>query len=244
MFTLELPTGPGWRVERYQTDHCAGGKNFAARCFDYRPGSGPDHEHELLRFGDRPGDVDCSDLPATRRQLPELARSIHYFNRTYWRARGRDLGTAYHKHNTKRAGNDGRDHVYGCRHREFRIVVTFARQRLAEGIDPVRAAWEAGSTRLRPVLMTALAMIIGMLPMSLGLGEGGEQNAPLGRGVIGGLMIATVATLFFVPVVFSFLHRLRQHRRIQNPKRQIRRKVWLRLLLRLSHEIPYDYNDS
>jgi multidrug efflux pump subunit AcrB len=87
------------------------------------------------------------------------------------------------------------------------LVVTFARQRLADGIDPVRAAWEAGSTRLRPVLMTALAMIIGMLPMSLGLGEGGEQNAPLGRGVIGGLMIATVATLLFVPVVFSFLHR-------------------------------------
>src|SRR5438067_172644 len=87
------------------------------------------------------------------------------------------------------------------------LVVTFARQRLAEGIDPVRAAWEAGSTRLRPVLMTALAMIIGMLPMALGLGEGGEQNAPLGRGVIGGLMIATFATLLFVPVVFSLLHR-------------------------------------
>ena len=87
------------------------------------------------------------------------------------------------------------------------LVVTFARQRLAEGMDPVRAAWEAGSTRLRPVLMTALAMIIGMLPMALGLGEGGEQNAPLGRGVIGGLMIATFATLLFVPVVFSLLHR-------------------------------------
>ena len=87
------------------------------------------------------------------------------------------------------------------------LVVTFARQRLAEGMDPVRAAWEAGSTRLRPVLMTALAMIIGMLPMALGLGEGGEQNAPLGRGVIGGLIIATLATLLFVPVVFSLLHR-------------------------------------
>jgi len=87
------------------------------------------------------------------------------------------------------------------------LVVTFARQRLAEGMDSVRAAWEAGSTRLRPVLMTALAMIIGMLPMSLGLGEGGEQNAPLGRGVIGGLIIATFATLLFVPVVFSFFHR-------------------------------------
>jgi multidrug efflux pump subunit AcrB len=86
------------------------------------------------------------------------------------------------------------------------LVVTFARQRLAEGMDPLRAAWEAGGTRLRPVLMTALAMIIGMLPMALGLGEGGEQNAPLGRGVIGGLMVATVATLLFVPVVFSLLH--------------------------------------
>ena len=87
------------------------------------------------------------------------------------------------------------------------LVVTFARQRLAEGMDAVRAAWEAGSTRLRPVLMTALAMIIGMLPMSLGLGEGGEQNAPLGRGVIGGLVVATFTTLLFVPIVFSFFHR-------------------------------------
>jgi multidrug efflux pump subunit AcrB len=87
------------------------------------------------------------------------------------------------------------------------LVVTFARQQLNDGLDPIHAAWEAGTTRLRPVLMTALAMIIGMFPMALGLGEGGEQNAPLGRGVIGGLMIATVATLFFVPVVFSLLHR-------------------------------------
>ena len=87
------------------------------------------------------------------------------------------------------------------------LVVTFARQQLDDGLDPLHAAWEAGTTRLRPVLMTALAMIIGMLPMALGLGEGGEQNAPLGRGVIGGLMVATVATLLFVPVVFSLLHR-------------------------------------
>jgi multidrug efflux pump subunit AcrB len=73
-------------------------------------------------------------------------------------------------------------------------------------MTPLKAAWEAGTGRLRPVLMTALAMIIGMVPMALGLGEGGEQNAPLGRAVIGGLVIATVATLFFVPVVFSLLH--------------------------------------
>lgn len=87
------------------------------------------------------------------------------------------------------------------------LVVTFARQNLAEGRDPIRAAWEAGSGRLRPVLMTAAAMTIGMVPMALGLGDGGEQNAPLGRAVIGGLLLATVATLFFVPVVFSLLHR-------------------------------------
>ncbi len=87
------------------------------------------------------------------------------------------------------------------------LVVTFARENLQRGLAPVAAAMEAGVGRIRPVLMTALAMVIGMLPMSLGIGEGGEQNAPLGRAVIGGLVFATVATLFFVPVVFSFMHR-------------------------------------
>src|SRR6266436_3032326 len=87
------------------------------------------------------------------------------------------------------------------------LVVTFARTHLQEGMAPLKAAWEAGTGRLRPVIMTAAAMIIGMVPMALGLGEGGEQNAPLGRAVIGGLVLATVATLFFVPVVFSVLHR-------------------------------------
>jgi multidrug efflux pump subunit AcrB len=87
------------------------------------------------------------------------------------------------------------------------LVVTFARTHLQEGMDSVKAAFEAGTGRLRPVIMTAAAMIIGMFPMALGLGEGGEQNAPLGRAVIGGLMLATVATLLFVPVVFSLLHR-------------------------------------
>jgi CzcA family heavy metal efflux pump len=86
------------------------------------------------------------------------------------------------------------------------LVVTFARERLAEHGDAARAAIEAGFTRFRPVLMTALAMIIGMVPMSLGLGDGGEQNAPLGRAVIGGLLLATVATLVFVPTVFALLH--------------------------------------
>jgi multidrug efflux pump subunit AcrB len=87
------------------------------------------------------------------------------------------------------------------------LVVSFARERLAEHGDPILAAIESGYVRIRPVLMTALAMIIGMAPMALGLGEGGEQNAPLGRAVIGGLIFATAATLFIVPVVFSLMHR-------------------------------------
>ena len=87
------------------------------------------------------------------------------------------------------------------------LLISFAREGLATGLDSATAALEAGFTRLRPVLMTALAMIIGMVPMAFALGEGGEQNAPLGRAVIGGLTVATIATLFFVPTVFSVLHR-------------------------------------
>ena len=86
------------------------------------------------------------------------------------------------------------------------LIVTFARMAVDEGKNALEAALEAGATRLRPVVMTALAMIIGMLPMSLGIGEGAEQNAPLGRAVIGGLLFATVATLFFVPIVFAMIH--------------------------------------
>jgi multidrug efflux pump subunit AcrB len=86
------------------------------------------------------------------------------------------------------------------------LVISFARERLDEWGDPVAAALDAGFVRFRPVLMTALAMIIGMVPMALGWGEGGEQNAPLGRSVIGGLLFATVATLVLVPVLFSMVH--------------------------------------
>ena len=87
------------------------------------------------------------------------------------------------------------------------LLVSFARERLEQGYDFIAAALDAGFTRFRPVLMTAGAMILGMVPMALALGEGGEQNAPLGRAVIGGLLVATVTTLFFVPAVFSVLHR-------------------------------------
>jgi len=96
------------------------------------------------------------------------------------------------------------------------LLVSFARQRLADGIPPSSAALEAGATRIRPVLMTALAMVIGMIPMALGLGEGAEQNAPLGRAVIGGLLFATVSTLLFVPVVFAGVHRMLADRRLRN----------------------------
>lgn len=98
------------------------------------------------------------------------------------------------------------------------LVVSFARESLAKSGDAVAAALEAGQVRFRPVLMTALAMMIGMLPMSLGVGEGGEQNAPLGRAVIGGLLFATAATLIFVPVLFSMVHG-RSHRRDSSPAR-------------------------
>jgi CzcA family heavy metal efflux pump len=93
------------------------------------------------------------------------------------------------------------------------LLVSFARERLQAGIPPLSAALEGGATRIRPVLMTALAMIIGMIPMALGLGEGAEQNAPLGRAVIGGLLFATVSTLFFVPAVFAGVHSRLAHRK-------------------------------
>ena len=103
------------------------------------------------------------------------------------------------------------------------LVVSFARERLAELGDATAAALDSGMTRFRPVLMTALAMIIGMLPMALGLGEGGEQNAPLGRAVIGGLIVATFATLMFVPVVFSIAHR--KHREKPAPRETAPRRM-------------------
>src|SRR5262249_21143706 len=90
------------------------------------------------------------------------------------------------------------------------LVVSFAKDEVGKGRRPADAAIDAGFTRFRPVLMTALAMIIGMVPMALGFGEGGEQNAPLGRAVIGGLTLATIATLFFVPAVFAIFHRERR----------------------------------
>src|SRR5439155_296790 len=101
------------------------------------------------------------------------------------------------------------------------LVVSFASENLRRGLDPIAAALDAGASRIRPVLMTALAMVIGLLPMSLGLGEGGEQNAPLGRAVIGGLVLATVATLFFVPFVVGFLPRWRARQALAAETREL-----------------------
>jgi CzcA family heavy metal efflux pump len=95
------------------------------------------------------------------------------------------------------------------------LVISFARERMTAGDDATHAALQAGTQRFRPVLMTALAMIIGMVPMALGLGDGGEQNAPLGRAVIGGLVFATIATLFFVPTVFSMIHSRRSESNVR-----------------------------
>ena len=108
------------------------------------------------------------------------------------------------------------------------LLVSFARDRMAEGVDPLQSALDAGATRLRPVLMTALAMIIGMIPMALGIGEGAEQNAPLGRAVIGGLLFATVSTLLFVPVVYAAVHR-RLARRRARARRPFRARAARRL---------------
>jgi len=96
------------------------------------------------------------------------------------------------------------------------LMVSFAREQMEEGKTAIEAALQAGFVRIRPVIMTALAMIIGMVPMAVGLGEGGEQNAPLGRAVIGGLLFATFATLFFVPCVFSIIHGRRERKRAKS----------------------------
>jgi multidrug efflux pump subunit AcrB len=101
------------------------------------------------------------------------------------------------------------------------LLVSFARQRQQEGASPALAARDAGATRIRPVLMTALAMIIGMIPMALGIGEGAEQNAPLGRAVIGGLLFATVSTLLFVPVVFAGVHERLARRRAAHARHAV-----------------------
>jgi multidrug efflux pump subunit AcrB len=100
------------------------------------------------------------------------------------------------------------------------LMVSFAREQMNEGKSPYEAALEAGFVRIRPVIMTALAMMIGMIPMAIGLGEGGEQNAPLGRAVIGGLLFATLATLFFVPCVFSIIHGRLERKRYLNAQVQ------------------------
>ena len=129
------------------------------------------------------------------------------------RAGGNRAVPVPHSHHAERSRADGRHHVHGRGDGQQHSGGLVRQGPPEETGNSVTAALEAGATRFRPVLMTALAMIIGMVPMALGLGEGGEQNAPLGRAVIGGLICATIATLFFVPGVFSLLHRNYKHNR-------------------------------
>ena len=136
-----------------------------------------------------------------------LARPVHHPHGPARGAGRHPLDAVPDADDDQRAGPDGGDHVHRRGDANSILLVTFANDQRREGHDALDAALAAGATRLRPVLMTALAMIIGMLPMSLGLGEGGEQNAPLGRAVIGGLLVATFSTLLFVPVVYSLLRR-------------------------------------
>jgi multidrug efflux pump subunit AcrB len=110
------------------------------------------------------------------------------------------------------------------------LLVTFANERQSEGMSSFRAVLAAGQTRLRPVLMTATAMVLGMLPMSLGLGEGGEQNAPLGRAVIGGLMLATASTLFLVPVIYVLLRSTQSTERLDRTRTKMRKTSTVELV--------------
>ena len=131
---------------------------------------------------------------------------VHHHHGAAGRVGGHYRFPVSHPHYAQRARAHGRDHVHGRRHREQHSRGRICHRAPSSHGDALEAAIEAGFTRFRPVLMTALAMIIGMIPMALGLGDGGEQNAPLGRAVVGGLLCATVATLVFVPTVFALLH--------------------------------------
>ena len=165
-----------------------------------------DHALVVHRPARRVALRDPAGVPADRGQFPVVAGSVHHHFGFAGGAGGNRADALYYAHHPQRPGHDGGHHVHGRRHRQQHPGDRF-RQGYAEE-DRRPDARRAGSrrTRFRPVLMTALAMIIGMVPMALGMGEGGEQNAPLGRAVIGGLLVATVATLIFVPAVFSLLH--------------------------------------
>ena len=181
-----------------------------------------DHVHVLPGPAQRPGLLHPAGLPAHRGQLPVLARSFsHHLGAARGAGRNR-LVPLPHRHAAQRARAHRRHHVHGRGHGQLHSGGQFCPRAVGDsgGRRAQAPRSNAGFVRLRPVLMTALAMIIGMVPMALGLGDGGEQNAPLGRAVIGGLLLATVATLFFVPAFFSFIHgRIERRRRARPPFR-------------------------
>ena len=147
-------------------------------------------------------------LPAHGRELPELERSVHHHHGTARGLRRCRLGPLFLTQSTFSVPSlMGAIMSIGVATANSILLVTFAAERMELGRSSLEAAIDAGCTRLRPIFMTAMAMVIGMFPMALGLGEGGEQNAPLARAVIGGLVVATAATLFFVPLMFTILRK-------------------------------------
>ncbi len=172
----------------------------------HRARASADHEEFVHRPGIRIVGRDRSGLLADRGELSIVAGSLHHHHRLP----GALAGICWMlliTHTTLNVPSlTGAIMCMGVATANSILMVSFAREQLDEGKSPLDAAIEAGFVRMRPVVMTALAMIIGMVPMAIGLGEGGEQNAPLGRAVIGGLLFATFATLFFVPCVFSMIH--------------------------------------
>ena len=171
---------------------------------------------------DRAGVLHPAGVPADRGELPVVARSVFDYLRAARGAGRNRVVPVSDPYAIERAGAYRGHHVHGRGHGQFHPGGELCPRAAWRcwWATRVKAALNAGFVRLRPVIMTALAMIIGMMPMALGLGDGGEQNAPLGRAVIGGLLVATVATLFFVPVVF-----LRGARLARAPAREARRQA-------------------
>ena len=198
---------PGGRRRRRAADHRRGQTRSAAGQHDCHARAGRDHGKLVHRAGGRTGVCRAPRLLPDGGQLPELARPVHHPHGPAGGAGGHCVDAVCYPDDLDRAGLDGRDHVHRRGHVEQHPRDHVCQRSAARGLRRPQRGPVGGTTRLRPVLMTALAMIMGMLPMSLGLGEGGEQNAPLGRAVIGGLLVATFFTLFFVPVMYSLLRR-------------------------------------
>ena len=187
-------------VDEYQIEAAAGQLYRNAR-------PGGDHAGLVHGHGLRIGVRDSVGLLPDGGELPIVDGSVHHPDGAAGRARRNSAMLFFTQTTISVPALMGAIMSIGVGTANSILLVTFANDLRREGMDAMTAAYEAGRTRLRPVVMTAVAMLAGMVPMAMGLGEGGEQNAPLGRAVIGGLMMATVATLFVVPVVYSMMRK-------------------------------------